>query len=335
MRILFSVAFTLLPLALPAWPQFGSPGTLGGTVPLNVRVVYADDRQVPGRITVELLTSGGEAIQSGVTNEDGALHFSQVQPGDYQLEVRGPGIQTTRSATFTLYREQHFHSETVTVRPENTTKAEEAAGAPGTVSAASMNIPEAAKDAFRKGAEALKNNKLEEARQQFDAAVKEYPKYSAAYDGLGIVLARMGKNEEALADLHRAVELDDHNVQACLNLARLAYRSGKPQDSEAALNKAVNADPRNVEALAVLSEVQLRSRQYQDSVATEHKIHQLPHAGFGAAHLIAGAALQIQHLWREAATEYELYLKEEPNGLKADEARRRLNKVQLLAAKGS
>lgn len=328
-------ALAFLLVAYPVQSQFGNSSTRSSSVPLSVRVVYADDRPISVRATVELLTPGGEAIENGVTNDDGALHFTAVQPGDYQIEVSGPGIQTTRSATFTLVREQHFHSETVVVKPESSSNAEQSAGAPGTVSAANMKIPEAAKDAFRRGAEELKNNQLGEAQKEFEAAAKEYPKYSAAYDGLGIALARQGKNELALTALHKAVELDDHNVQACLNLARLAYRSGKPQDSEVALNQAVSADPKNVEALAVLSEIELRSRQFQQAVITEHKIHQLPHEGYSAVHLIAGAALQIQHLWKEAEAEYRLYLKEEPDGTRAEEARKQLNKVQLLAAKGS
>jgi TonB family protein len=325
-------ALVLLVAPLAAWAQFGSSGRSSATVPLNVRVVYSDDRAVQTRVTVQLL-AGGEPIENGVTNEEGALHFSAVPPGEYQLEVSGPGIQTTRSAAFTLYRDQHFHMETVTVRPEPLAD-EKKAGAPGTVSAASMNIPEPAKDAFRKGAEALKKNDLTEARQEFERAVKEYPKYSAAYDGLGIVLARMGDTEEALADLHKSVELDDHNIQACVNLARLAYRSGKAGDAESALNKGLLADPKSVEMLAMLSDIQLRTGQYREAVATEHKIHLLPHAQYGSAHLIAGVALQAQQRWKDAGAEYELYLKEEPNGPRAEEARKRLKFVQYLERNG-
>jgi len=337
MRTSLRAAIALLLLAsVPLRAQFGESSRQSpSSVPLSVRVVYGDDRAVPLRVTVEVLASGGVAVETGVTNDDGALHFTAIPPGDYQLEVYGPGIQKTRSATFTLYREEHFHMETVTVRPENSSNAEETAGAPGTISAASLNIPEGAKDDFRKGAEALKSNNLTEARKQFEEAVKQYPKYSAAYDGLGIALARMGNNSEALADLHKSVELDGHNVQACLNLARLAYRSGKAHDAEEALNTAIGDDPKNVEALGMLSDLQLRTGRYKEAATTERKIHALPHSGFESAHLIAGAAYQAQHLWSQAAGEYELYLKEQPNGPRAEIARKQLTKVQMLARNGS
>ena len=330
MRIFLRATLALSLLApVACWAQFGSSGSR--SVPLNVKVVYADDRAVSTRVTVKLLALGGEAVDTGVTGDNGALHFTAVQPGDYQLEVSGPGIETTRSATFTLYHDEHFHSETVVVKPEENSKP---VGPQLTVSVASMHIPESAKQYFRKGAEALKKNDLGGARRQFEAAVTEYPKYSAAYDGLGIVLARLGNNEEALTDLHKAMELDDHNVQACVNLARVAYRGGRISEAEKALNQGLKADPNNVEMLAMLSDIELRAGEYQEAVATEHKIHLLPHAQYSSAHLIAGLALQAQQQWKSAAEEYQLYLKEEPSGPRAEEARKRLRFVQYLEHNG-
>ena len=337
MRNLFRlVFFSLTLLSLVAILRINSTAqgrgrTSSSLVPLQVRVVYSNDRAVTMPVTVQLISGNGVPVLNGVTNDSGALQFTGVRPGDYQLEVTAPGIQRTLTGMFTILGDEHFHMETVTVQPEQSDDSGRSPGAPGTVSAASMNIPQAAKDEFRKGAEALSHNDLPAGRSHFGKAIEDYPRYSGAYDGLGIVLARMGETSEALKDLQKAVELDDHNVQACINLSRLDYRAGNFVGSESALSKALTADPQNVQALALMSNLEFRAGRYQDAVATEHRIHVLPHADYTSAHVVAASALQAQKLWSEAAAEYELYLKESPNGPSADEVRRRLQWVKSRA----
>ena len=338
MRPVFRLAVVslILLLALVFLPIYAGAQGRGGTnnstaVPLQVRVVYPNDRAVTVPVNVQLISANGVPVFNGVTSDSGALQFTAVRPGDYQLEVSAPSIQRTLTGMFTILPEEHFHMETVTVQREQSDEAGRSPGAPGTVSAASMNIPQAARDEFRKGAEALSHNDLPAGRSHFGKAIEDYPRYSGAYDGLGIVLARMGETGEALKKLQKAVELDDHNVQACINLSRLDYRAGNFADSENALSKALTADPQNVEALALMSNLEFRAGRYPDAVAIEHKIHSLPHADYTSAHVVAASALQAQNLWSQAAEEYELYLKESPNGPSADEVRRRLQWVKSRA----
>ena len=322
------VFFSLTLLSLVAILRINSTAqgrgrTSSSLVPLQVRVVYSNDRAVTMPVTVQLISGNGVPVLNGVTNDSGALRcFSRrssrrrrrvVSLSTINGDVAFDGVSFAYSPGRTVLDRVSFHS------------------APGTVTAASMNNPQRAKNEFRKGAEALNHNDLPAGRSHFGKAIEDYPRYSGAYDGLGIVLARMGETSEALKDLQKAVELDDHNVQACINLSRLDYRAGNFAGSESALSKALTADPQNVQALALMSNLEFRAGRYQDAVATEHRIHVLPHADYTSAHVVAGSALQAQKLWSEAAAEYELYLKESPNGPSADEVRRRLQWVKSRA----
>jgi tetratricopeptide (TPR) repeat protein len=327
MSIRLLIAFigvTLVPVSVLA--QFGSLG--GGVSSLHVQVVYPNDRPVLKSLDLELVSGTGTPITRTVTDSDGRANFNGVSAGDYFIEVTAEGFERTRSQTFTITRDERFHSETVVIQPEETGSQKAPAGSSQTVSAAGLKIPDEAKAEFRKAAEALDHNNLEESKKRFAKAVELYPSYSAAYDGLGIVTARMGDIPHAQEYLQKAVALDDHNARACINLSRLEYREGKLNEAETSLNKALLAEPKNVEALVLMANLQLKTGDYDGAIATESRIHQLPHEQYAMAHLIAARAYEHRQMSSQAAKEYELYLKESPNGPAAADTRARLEAMK-------
>src|SRR5205085_12633370 len=106
-----AVSLTLLPLlailAIDGTAQRNGGGISGNSaVSVQVRVVYSNDRAVTVPVSVQLISGNGVSVFNGVTNDRGALQFTAVRPGDYQLEVSAPAIQRTLTGMFTILSEE-------------------------------------------------------------------------------------------------------------------------------------------------------------------------------------------------------------------------------------
>jgi len=65
------------------------------------------------------------------------------------------------------------------------------APAGGLVPALRLRVPDRAQKAFEKAAEAMRRERWQESRSLFETAVREYPQYDLAYNGLGMVQMQM------------------------------------------------------------------------------------------------------------------------------------------------
>jgi len=72
---------------------------------------------------------------------------------------------------------------------------------------------------------------LEESREFFETAVRESPELAEAQACLGYAQHRLGKDDEAIAHLERALELDDEHTEARIYLANILYDRGEYERS--------------------------------------------------------------------------------------------------------
>ena len=112
-----------------------------------------------------------------------------------------------------------------------------------TVTATSLNAPEAAKKAFGKGVNAMDDEKWANAQKNFEKAVEIYPQYAMAWSDLGEVLRRQSKGAEARAAFEKAVAADPKYIKAYVQLARLDLDEKKPEDAATIAGKAVAMNP--------------------------------------------------------------------------------------------
>jgi Flp pilus assembly protein TadD len=98
-------------------------------------------------------------------------------------------------------------------------------------------------DSFQRGLAALQENRMEDAFAELTEAKCEHPEDARIHNFLGIVLVRLGKNEEAASEYREAIRLDPQMEDAYRNLGFLKWNEHELEPARVALNRAVELSP--------------------------------------------------------------------------------------------
>jgi tetratricopeptide (TPR) repeat protein len=154
-------------------------------------------------------------------------------------------------------------------------------------------------------------NQLDAALKLADLAVGRYPNSSQMQQLLGVVLFKMGSNEQARTAFRRAIELDPGIAQnyydlALVNLSEKQYAQAVPP-----LEACLRLDPSNAEAHVLLgrayhnlNQTALAIEQFEKAIAIEP---QLP-----LAHYHLGYAYQSQGNLNGALEEFKKEIQDNP-----------------------
>lgn len=319
----------------PGTSSSGSPSitvpSLPRTIDIQVRIVTTNDRPYAETVRVELLGNTGVPITETFSRNEGMAEFHAINPGSYRIRVSGPEIETTTGDSFQLLSGEGMHVEYIRVPLTASAQQQQNVGGPPTVDASEMKIPGKAKKEFDKGMEAYGKGDYQKASQRFQKASEIYPEYARAYNNWGITLIKLGDRQQARSEFEKAVQVNDHFVPAFVNLARLAYGDKDYPQAGRFLDRAVAIDPNNVEALALLANVEFMNKDYSRALSNARKVHSMPHEGSANVHLVAGNVLLLQNDERGAMSEFELFLKEDPNNPLVARVREAMARIQAKA----
>jgi tetratricopeptide (TPR) repeat protein len=204
-------------------------------------------------------------------------------------------------------------------------------GLPGgaSLSASDLAAPSRARKEIEKANQLIAKQDLTQAAERLNRAIAIYPTYAVAYNNLGVIYKRLGDHVREREALQRAISLNDHYALAYVNLGRMSMIDGDYPSAESALDKASSCDPTDPITLILLSYVEFMQGRFDQAVATSRRAHALrkPHA---VAHRLAARAFEQQRQRADAIAELEMFLKEEPSGARADEARSELELVKSV-----
>ena len=313
-------------LAQRAPSSEGSCGSSGiATADIRVRIVTNDNIPVSEQVRVQLIGGQGIPVSEKFSQSDGLAEFSGIPLGSYSIRIIGMTVESTTTDQFSVGCErQHF--EIIHVKPVTADK--DAGSKQGTVSASTLNIPPKAKSEFEKGSELLSRGDYEHATEKLKKAIELYPKYAAAYNSLGVIYVRENKKGDAKAAWQKATEVDAKFTPAYLNLARLSLGEGDVDGGEKLIQKALTVQPGSPDGLLLLCNVESSKGQYDDVLANAKKVHAAPHQGFADIHLAAADAYLHQNRPQDALSEYEIFLKEDPNSYHIGQVHKAMAQIQ-------
>ena len=308
----------------------GSAGANFNTGNIHVRVVFPDERSAGPHLLVELMGgSSNNAIMRTYTNDIGEAMFIGVSIGEYHVEVSGDGIQKGSSEQFEVDSRKVAQSAYVVVnRADSTTSTKPLSAHSSMVSAADLNVPDKARKEVDKANDAMAEHNWKKAQEHLEKAIALAPNYVTAYNNLGILYDKTNdipREEEALS---KAVELDGHFAPALVNYGKLSLRQKDPVKAEALLQKASVAAPGNPEILMLLAYAQFINRHFDNAISSALQSHAMgpDHPSF--VHYIAARCYQQENQTQQAIAQFEIFLKEEPKGPRADHVREDVAKLQ-------
>jgi Flp pilus assembly protein TadD len=163
-------------------------------------------------------------------------------------------------------------------------------------------------DSFQSGLAALQENRMEDALAELTEAKREHPEDARIHNFLGIVLVRLGKNEEAASEYREAIRLDPQMEDAYRNLAFLEWNEHQLEPARVALDHAVELSPSDSFAHYYLGRVLLDEQLYARAIREiESSTVPLPadtsfSIQLATAHIALGNKDQARKLLEQLAT---------------------------------
>lgn len=241
------------PAQLPETPGRG-PGLQLGPQTGRIIVRVVTGKGMPLSLAqVRLYSDFRTFTKVGNISDNGQAVFDGVPPGEYRVEVRAPGYETSTQTTelFAPETTTYVHVE---VRPTSTVPLTTAPSGPPLLTPKARKEMDKALEALRKGrSEAVRKHlenlkelapghpdvsylwgvylmtvkQLEEARPHLEKALALDPKHSAALLALGGLLMQQRAYPEAIPVLERAAALQQDTWQALWMLAGACFRDGQ------------------------------------------------------------------------------------------------------------
>ena len=330
----------LLLLSLVAVTLLGQGQTK--RVEIHGQVRYAQGGAPAEHVVVRLESyDGGGPIGETFTDSSGKFQFSSLPPAQYSVRVRQSGYReaqqtidlTTTSSGLVLLQLLPDTSSSSTVSK------------PGTIDA---NVPPAAQKEFDKGVAALAEggkDKIAVAVKYFEKAVSLYPKFVEARLKLGTGYMDLGQWDKAEQALLATIEVDANAFNALFALSEIYLRQNKISEAETVLVKGLAIQDASYLGHLNLARVYWeKSREIKDLMQAkptlEKSYEEIKRAltlnpDLAGAHLLKGNLLLRVGRTTDAVTEFNEYLRLEPNGAFATETRTLIEKISHKKAQSS
>ena len=113
----------------------------------------------------------------------------------------------------------------------------------------------------------MRDNRLDEAREQFRKALDINPADTEAMNELGVATMQQGNADEAIALYLRALEIAPNKAETHINLGVALLQKGAPEKAANHFQHAAQIEPRNVKARLDLASAYAQEGQWADAAA--------------------------------------------------------------------
>lgn len=310
----------------------GSAATAQGQNAVEGRVALPSGAQ-PAQSVRVTLTLSGRRIYETYTDLSGRFAFGGVGRGTYQITAEGDGqtFETTSvqvDVTSFGGSGQSF-TQNIQLRPK--------AGAPtppaATVAAEEFDpdVPQSAREQYRKALKSAADDKPEEAVKFLQDAVKSHASFYAANLALAEQLSKLQRYDEALAAYQKARELKPDRAQPYVGIGVTLVSQKRYEEGIKMLRGIIEVDRELASPYLSLGYAEMMTGDYR--AAEEHLLRALELAKPPLAHVYLANVYEQKGEPQRAVAQLEAYLKENPNSTQAEAVRGAIEKLRRKTKK--
>jgi tetratricopeptide (TPR) repeat protein len=315
------------------WAQAPSKPTFA--MQINVQARLADGSPAPQSSLCELGYPDGVTLDRSEVDSSGKCHFVPSSHTIYRILVKAPGYleatalvdlqnAQTGMAFLTL---KPVPGLTPPVTPKDATSA--------TVSAIDLSVPESARKELELAQQSLQKYDLDAGITHIKKAIKLHDQFPQAYAMLGTAYNEQKKWKDAQGALEKAIQQHPKAAEAYFQLGASLNQQKDFTGAVNSLNQGLQLNPDAPDAAAAhyeLARAYMALGQWQDAN---------PHAAKAVAmqpdvaswHILMGNIDLKKGDGQGAISEFQAYLKLDPNGPAAGSIRDMIPKIQAAMQK--
>jgi tetratricopeptide (TPR) repeat protein len=209
---------------------------MGGQNSIVGTVFGPSGRPVETRVRIKLssMTSGDRVTN---TNENGNFAFRGLPTGGYTITVDREKEYEPVSQNVDVMQFRGAPPQTYTLNIRLVAKGTDEAK-PSVVNAELAAAPSTAQEHFKKAGELIKADDRKGAIEELRLAVSVYPKFSLAYNEIGIQYIKLNDLDNAAEAFRSSLAVNAENFDARLNLGVIYYTQKKFAEAEPELRAA-------------------------------------------------------------------------------------------------
>jgi len=326
------LVFLLIPG--PVFAQRGGNPKPFTNARIQVQVRFPDGTAAPNGVFVELEFQNTQMVMQDQTDSSGKCIFIPPGPAIYIVRAKQPGYYDA-TQTLDLQNAQTGMAMLVLRPIPGEAPPEPPKGADNTVSAIDLSVPEAARKEFDLGQHSLESRDLDGGIVHLKRAIELHDPYPQACTLLGMAYNEQKKWKDAQGALEKAIQQDPKAVEAYFQLGASLNQQKDHAGAAKALNQGLELNPDAPHAAAAhyeLARAYLALGQWQDAN---------PHAAKAVAmqpdvaswHILMGNIDLKKGDGQGAISEFQAYLKLDPNGTAAASVHDMIPKIQAAMQK--
>jgi tetratricopeptide (TPR) repeat protein len=307
----------------PSPPSGPGRGTSDGSMPaeqqsftLLVSVREPSGAPVDMGAIVKLDSYAGVVHVTTSTRDAGTAVFQGIRPGDYNVEVRAAGYQTTTEmvevlgggSSYTVY---------IYIQPESAARTPNLPGNP------TLMTPRLQAE-IDKAADGMRRQQYDAARSHLEKAAKLAPGNPDIQYLLGLLEYKQDHFDAARAKFQAAISLNPAHEKSYVVLGELQLRTGHAADAAQTLEKAYQLNGADWRMHFLLAEAYAVQKQYDKAERHAARAVELGKNNGAPAQLLLGRVLAAQSKTQDASRAFQAVLRDFPNALSAQEAKAEL-----------
>jgi tetratricopeptide (TPR) repeat protein len=296
-------------------------GKISGTVLLK-----AGNRPA-SQVAVKLKSHAAGIFRSVLTDFEGHFEVRSLPPSTYEIVVEEPGYEPAETST------QLDSSSSKLVLYLNSSNSPLTERNRYSVSTRELKIPRKARGEYIKGLVSLAKKDFAGSLSHFKKAAQAFPDYYEAYYHVGVVETTLGQLDEAMQVFQKAIDLSGGSYAwAEFGIGYLLYRQGKPEEAVTIIRRGLEKDENSYDAYFILGLALLRLNRLDEAERSAREAL-LRNPNFAEAYLLLSDAYGRRREYRAQLQGLDAYLKLEPNGAESEHVRQAREVVSRIVAK--